>query len=354
MLRSLWLVALTVLAAAAGRAQSYDFAPVDDLLAAALERVGGGVVLVMIQDDQTIYRQAFGNLDFDSVIPIASASKILSAAAVMSLADSGVWSLDTPIRDVYPSWRDVKGTATIRQCFAHTSGIIDNPGYSLRTWMTLDRAVRRIHRLEPYASPGEFIYYAGNAMQVVGGMGQTLEARPWAEIFEARIAAPLGMQHTDYNGFGETQNPGLAGSMQSNANDYIRFVQMLMEGGMYNGQRVLSPEAIGEMFTDQTAGAPIAYSPVTPYLPLFPELESARFGVGCWVDQIDANTGQGEFITSPGAFGATPFIDRARQYGGVYMVYQPIYVEGPAGPYNDATVVFYEMKRLLDTIIPVR
>jgi hypothetical protein len=58
------------------------------------------------------------------VVPIASATKTLSAAVLMSLVDSGLLSLDDTVGQYLPEWNTgQKALITLRMCFAHTSGM---------------------------------------------------------------------------------------------------------------------------------------------------------------------------------------------------------------------------------------
>ena len=82
---------------------SYDFTTIDNLL----QRIApqhGGAALVLIKDDKVIYRKSFGNHTADKVVPVASASKWLSGALIMTLVDEGKLSLDDPAAKYVPEW----------------------------------------------------------------------------------------------------------------------------------------------------------------------------------------------------------------------------------------------------------
>jgi hypothetical protein len=96
---------------------------------------------------------------------------------------------------------------------------------------------------------------------------------------------------------------------------------------------VLSEASVDEMLRDQTNGVPIEFSPYQQYGHLDPTFPSLRYGVGNWLERVDAETGEVVENSSQGAFGCSPWIDRRRNLAGILLVYsqgekvQPVYVE---------------------------
>jgi CubicO group peptidase (beta-lactamase class C family) len=84
---------------------------------------------------------------------------------------------------------------------------------------------------------------------------------------------------------------------------------MLLDSGSFDGRRVLSPAAVAAMEHDWTRGA--AVEP--------PALRSVGYGIGMWIDRTDS-TGRALELSSQGAFGFTPWIDRERALLGVFAV----------------------------------
>ena len=79
--------------------------------------------LVLIKDDKVIYRKSFGSHTADKVVPVASASKWLSGALIMTLVDEGKLSLDDTVSKYLPEFGGEKSNITIRHLFSHTSGL---------------------------------------------------------------------------------------------------------------------------------------------------------------------------------------------------------------------------------------
>lgn len=335
--------------APAARLGGARFAAVEDYLERSLDRMGGGGALLLIEAGEVVYRKAFGSFGLDTVVPIASATKWLSGGVIMCLVDEGVISLDDTAADFLPGFTGDKGRITIRQMFSHTHGWADQNPHQRDTTLTMAEAAARIAS-EPLAyPPGTALHYSGLGMQVAGRICEAAAGANWASIFERTIAGPLGMTHTDYYAFGRTENPNVAGSIRTNVEDYGKFLRMLLNGGMFEGRRVLSEEAVATMLTNQTGGVPIRRSACAGYADIDPAFAASRYGVGCWLEDIEPVTGKAARATSGGAFGCVPFIDLERETGGVYLVRARNTKRSSQGlPYNDAAAVFLEVRPLIN------
>ncbi len=318
----------------------YDFTALDKLLSREAPK-HGGIALVLVKDGEIIYDKGFSGFTSDTVIPIASASKWLSSAVIMALVDEGVLSLDDKASDYLDNYTGLHGEMTVRQMFSHTSGL---PGHYSSTGLpgtddilsnkeiTLAESVDMIAQVELLAEPGTQLYYGGLSMQVAGRVAEVTTGKEWTDLFQEKIADPLKMTETDYNGLGKTNNPRIAGSIQTSAHQYARFLEMLLSGGSYEGAHVLSQDAVSEMLKDQTFGVPIVYSPWQQYESIYPGASEIRYGIGCWLEAIN-ETGKVKEASSQGAFGFSPWIDTDRNLAGVLAVksrlkkVMPVYLE---------------------------
>lgn len=280
-----------------------------DLL--ATHPLTGSSCLRIDQHGQTLLAQPFGSFTLQEVVPIASATKTLSAAVLLSLVDSGQLLLDDRVGQYLPEWNfGVRATITLRMCFTHTSGLPSNhPAISDDT-ITLRQAAQQLATAPLQFTPGTAFDYGGVSMQVAGAVCEVVAGRSWAQLFQQRIAGPLLMTATDYQAFGPTANPRIAGGAQSNLRDFAVFVDMLRAGGQWNGGTVLSAASVATMLTDQTSGLPILGSP-------HPDL--APYGIGIWLDRRDA-AGQTLSASAVGAFGFAGWVDRAHDASGVFLV----------------------------------
>ena len=297
---------------------SYDFSSLDDLLA-RIARKHGGCALVVVKDEKVIYRKGFGSHDPDKVIPIASASKWLAGALIMSLVDEGKLSLDDQLRKYLPEFTEAKANISIRQLFAHTSGLPAEARCRNDKRTTLEQCVNEIGRVKLRAAPGEEFYYGGVSMHVGGRIAEIASGKSWNELFVTRVAAPLGISHTDFFAYGPTGNPRPAGDARSSVDEYARFLQMILQRGSFGGKRILSESSVLEMHKDQTAGARIAYTIYEKHAALDQSLLLARYGVGVWREKTDAS-GQLLEASSQGALGFSPWIDFEQNFAGVLSV----------------------------------
>lgn len=296
----------------------YDFGPVTDFIQRNVEGIPlQGASLLIIKDGRVIYEQAFGSYTLDTRIPIASASKWPSASVIMSLVDEGILSLDDRVSTYIPSFTGEKADITVRQLFSHTSGLPgDDVGCLSNQSIRLAECVEQIARVPLIAAPGTAFAYGGNSMQVGGRVAEIVSGKLWDDLFQERIAHPLGLQSSDYAlqstapGYVRVTNPRIAGGMRSTLGDYGRFVLMHVNNGTIDSNQILSSAIIAEGQRDQTFGAPIINSP---------HPTAVGYGLGQWRDVVDAE-GTAAQLSSQGAFGFSPWIDKQRNLAAVFLV----------------------------------
>jgi CubicO group peptidase (beta-lactamase class C family) len=301
---------------------NYDFTLVNELLENAVETISlDGCVLLLIQDEEVIFEKAFGSYSLNTVVPIASATKWISAVLILDLVDDGLLSLDDKVSDWIPSFknRGDKDDITIRQCFSHTSGLPSTAlclNYQQPPW-TLEMCADDIAGKKMKEPPGTSLRYGGASMQVAGRVAELAGEDSWINLYDDRVAGPLGMDSLVWdNDYQNTANPRIAGGIdQITVYDYAKLLQMLMNGGTLNGVTIMSPETVSEMFKDQTMGVPVASSPYDGRND-FPHL---GYSVGAWIDTTDELNEVVE-LSSTGAWGFHPWIDLERDIIGVFLV----------------------------------
>lgn len=311
------LLTACLLAAAATPAVAIDFSPVVDPIEAYLTRplrTEPARLVVKHFDGTTLVDRSWGGMEDGTVVRIGSATKWLSAVAIMSLVDDGPLDLDRPVGEILPSFVDHPAAdMTVRQMFSHTGGAPGGSDWVNAKNITLAQSVAGIATTEEWlAEPGEQFYYGGVSMQVAGRVAEVVSGQSWDTVFNERVLAPLDIEDTDFQGLGPTINRRIAGGAQSSVASYERLLKMFVDGGVYEGQRVLSEAAIATMLSDQTAGATLVDAPQSLE-------EYLGYGVGGWVFRRDAENTPVEFA-SPGAFGAVPWIDFENRYYGLFLV----------------------------------
>ncbi|QDV35661.1 serine hydrolase domain-containing protein [Tautonia plasticadhaerens] len=295
-------------------AEADDFSGLTEALGKVVEEAPlPGACLLVVEDGEPIYERCFGEYTPETVVPVASASKWLSAASIMTLVDEGRLSLDDPVSEHLPKFTGTKGEITIRQLLSHTSGLPAQHPALGDYRITMEEAVDRIAEADLVAEPGAEFRYGGVSMQVAGRVAEVVSGQPWREFFRERIAVPCEMPDTQYGRRGLSRNPQIAGGASSTLADYRNFLTMILDRGEFRGRRVLSEEAIRQMEVDQTRGAESkAATPVRLRA-------GTKYGLGQWLDRMDEQ-GQGVEVSSPGAFGFRPWIDREHGLLGVLVV----------------------------------
>ena len=268
-----------------------------------------GAVIAIARRGQLAYHQAFGSLDggrttpmpLDAIFPIASMTKPLTGVALLTLLEEGRLSIGDPITRFFPSLGDrrvaVDGSPnstvpanrpiTLIDLARHTSGLT----YGARGTTALHRLypassgissteftsqgfIERLAGLPLLHQPGTVWDY-GLSTDVLGLVVEQLTEQRLGEAMASRIFNPLRMPDTGFTVRDRaryatalpldptTQQPqsvrmGLeaprfecgGGCAVSTAGDYIRFAQMLLNGGVLDGQRVLSRASVSEMTRD--------------------------------------------------------------------------------------------------------
>jgi len=292
-------------------AQPFDFSAVTELANGALvgQNVNSpvpGFELLLMKDGVVVYRRSFGAWSLGRVGNADSATKTLAGALIMSLVDSSPlpFSLDTKLSEYFPEFGGNKSTINIRQSFSHSSGLGDSVFVGSNT-LSLQEVARRIP-LTPveFSPPGTAFSYGGTSMHAAGAVAEIVGQQPWNTLFARRILQPIGMTQTSFV-ISTPANPRIAGGCESNAPDFALFMETLRRGGLApSGQRVLSQNAVNQMFTRQTADPiTILNTPVQS-----PTTDGADYGVGVWLDERDAD---GELIgaLAAGARGFSSWID---------------------------------------------
>lgn len=288
------------------------------------ERRLPGAALILVRDSEVLVERYYGSYSPTTRVPIASASKWLSGAVLMSLIDSGEVTLDDPIARLMPDAPADKRAITLRQLFSHTSGIPSGAGLLPQTnaclnarATTLDACARAILGVALGDPPGARFDYGGSSMQVAGRLAELASGKTWDALFRERIATPLGLTASDYAGGSQTPgyvattNPQIGGGVRATARDYARFLRMIGHRGVLDGRRVLSQASVDAIERDQTLGAPVRGGSFAPY--------RLGYGIGVWRNRVDA-AGNAVQVSSQGAFGASPWIDRETGLVGIVLV----------------------------------
>jgi CubicO group peptidase (beta-lactamase class C family) len=277
-------------------------------------------------------------LEADAIMRIYSMTKPVVSVAAMMLWEQGKFALDDPISKYIPAFADARVLAgegdstewvalerpiTVRDALRHTTGysygrgspsvvayyeaegvVYDAKHGMFPPQMTIADAAEALARIPLLHQPGATFTY-GFSTDLLGRLVEIWSEMPLDEFLALAIFEPLEMIDTGFsvpeadadrfaschNWEGDTRviadkaesssflegfeflsgGGGLVSTMQ----DYANFCQMLVDGGEFNGRRLLEPATLERMFTDQLKGVAGDF----------------RFGLGFAIGEVEMGTG---------------------------------------------------------------
>jgi CubicO group peptidase (beta-lactamase class C family) len=361
-----------------------DPGPIDAALRERAETLAiPGVVAIAATGSELLYQGTFGRRDLskpepmtsDSVFWIASMTKAVTAVAAMQLVEQGRLALDSPIGTVLPelaSPQVLEGFAddgtpllrpaarpiTLRHLLTHTSG------FCYDMWNAELLRYRNFAKL-PSARSGKYagiltpimadpgtrweygtsLDFAGRAVEVASG--KTLEAYLREHIF-----APLGMDDTAFR-IGPSQRERLVsvhargpdaalkpiafeieqepeyhaggGGLYGTAPDYVKFMQMILNRGQGNGDRLLQPETVALMGENHIGDLSVtkmnsAIAFATNDIELFPGIDK-KWGLSFLINTATTPEGRSPgSLAWAGLANTYYWIDPARDLCGVILM----------------------------------
>ncbi|OLN26947.1 serine hydrolase domain-containing protein [Desulfosporosinus metallidurans] len=350
----------------------YDFSKLDQLMQRhAAESDLEGFTILLKKDGKVIFEKAYGNYSLDQMQPIASGTKWLSTSVIMTLVDDGLLSLDDPVSKYLPQFTGVTGKATIRMLLSHTSGlpdlrynltpvllkkVMENSSSLAESVNIIAELANKSGEINPVKEPGTVFGYGEHSMQVAARIAEVVSGKPWKELFQEKIAGPLGMTNTNYNlsyvnwyisglpsTYGKpTKTPLIASGAWSNMQDYDKFLTMILNKGKYNGKQVLSADSVSEMLKNQYDKTEIIYSPYGQYESINPGVSQTRYGLGNWHEVMDPKTGQALVASCQGAFGFSPWVDFRNNVTGVFLTKSTL---------KEVYPFYTEIRKVVDAIV---
>src|SRR3989440_3182434 len=267
----------------------------------------GSVVLVG-HHGRIVWRKAYGAravephreaMTTDTIFDLASLTKVVATAtSIMILIERGEVRLHDPVVKFIPEMKgDGRDAITIEQLLTHTAGFA--PDFDLRErWSGYDEAMKRLYREPLRNQPGARFVYSDINYVALGEVVHRASGQMLDEFARRNIFVPLGMRDTGFrpdtrlvsriaptekrrgqmNYLGDTganagsegeqwlrgqvHDPtsfrmgGVAGhaGLFSTADDLAIYCQMILNGGIYNGTRVLSPLSVATMTRPRAVG----------------------------------------------------------------------------------------------------
>lgn len=258
-------------------------------------RAGGypGAAVVVGRKGAAVWKKGFGHLDWSSssqaVVPdesiydLASLTKVIgTTTALMVLFDEGKIHLDDPVVKYVPGFTGgFKDSVTLRQLLEHRSGL--PAGRDLwRVAHSPEEARQMVIDTPLDCRPGDCYEYSDLGADMLGFVVEAASGEPLDQFLHEKVYGPLGMTDTFFRpadslrdrvaptevtpprGYplrGEVHDEnayalgGIAGhaGLFSTAGDLAVFAQMMLNGGEYNGVRIVADSTV-RLFTTRAAG----------------------------------------------------------------------------------------------------
>jgi methyl acetate hydrolase len=343
----------------------YAKGSIADALRTSMERRGiPSVVAMCVDANRTLYSGAFGKRDAesnvavnaDSIFQIASMTKPITSVAAMQLVEQGKVDLDGPVAKHLPQLanmqvlagfnaageaqlRPAKKAVTLRHLLAHTSGL------SYPTWHAgMSQYAAKAGPIAPIAPVVPLMFEPGTSWQYgystdwTGRLVEAVSGMTLQKYFRQHILDPLEMHDTEFgvpaakfdrmvsvyarNAAGKLESrprvqPAAqtdfngGGGLSSTANDYVKFMRMILRHGVTGvNTEILKARTIEMMFKNQIGGIRAGF------------LKTMQPGVSSDVDTHPGGVdrwGLGLLLQGPGATGVRS--DGSGSWAGIYNTY---------------------------------
>jgi CubicO group peptidase (beta-lactamase class C family) len=200
--------------------------------------------VVIYQDGVLVAEWYFGKPE--GPIEAMSATKSIVNLAIGRLLDTGaLHSLDQPVSELFPEWRQgKKRTITIRQLMNHTSGLQNEPRADLEIYPSPD-FIQLALAAELSDPPGSRFAYNNKAINLLAAIVQRASGQRMDQYLRDQIFTPMGITDFAWSLDPAGSPQGMAG-FQVRARDLAKLGQMMLDRGVWHGKRVLSAAWIAE------------------------------------------------------------------------------------------------------------
>jgi CubicO group peptidase (beta-lactamase class C family) len=271
------------------------------------EKTVAGAVTLIVHGDETVEFEAAGMADVeanhpmqkDTIFQIMSMTKPVTAIGIMMLAEAGKLALRDPVEEYLPEFHNQRVATnvgpdatrlavpdhpiTIRDLLTHTAGIQDSAPAAIHDYMqlmnvSLEEVVRQLAKEPLLFQPGTQWSYSSPGIEILGRLIEVCSGQKYEDFIAERILRPLGMKDSFFfppadkisriamvygkeNGKlvrapgsilgGDPAKyrkgavfPAPGWGLYSTAEDLLRLYRMMLNRGIYEGHRYLSPFSV--------------------------------------------------------------------------------------------------------------
>ncbi|KAL4469626.1 hypothetical protein ABPG74_004879 [Tetrahymena malaccensis] len=279
--------------------EAHNFSSITNKLKKNLDIFDGRISwMVQLKDGSILVKEHLSNSTIpaytdDSAIHVASGCKWPAMTVIMKLVEQGKLNLNDKISKFYTNgeFSQEANDITLLQLMTHTSGF----GY-LDEWLaalniSLQDSVlgiakggkingKQVPKDRIFNTPGTTVMYGDVSMQVAGAIAEKVSGKGFNQLFLDILANPLGMVNARFTAFdGEDGiNVAIADGLFIRMTDYANFMLMLMNDGIFKGQKILEKKTVDTILQDYTSNLIVDPS----------NLDEAvngklSFGIGHWI-----------------------------------------------------------------------
>ncbi len=181
------------------------------------------------------------------LIELMSCTKSLSALAIVKLIQEGkIRSLDQPLHEYFPEWKQgEKQHITIRHILDHTSGL-QNDSNSTEELYQAKNLVKFALDAPLIETPGKVFRYNNKAVNLVAEIVKIASGKRLDLYMEEKFFSP--MQLNDYKWrLDKDGNPFVFANLQMTAEDFIKFGELFLEDGIWNGKILIGKDSLAKL-----------------------------------------------------------------------------------------------------------
>ncbi|HZF16649.1 MAG TPA: serine hydrolase domain-containing protein [Steroidobacteraceae bacterium] len=240
--------------------------------------------VLIARHGRLVLEEYFHGISRDQLHSLRSASKSFTATLAGAVVQRrlGGFSVDTPVYEAMKSrvapgpLEPRKQAMKVEHLLTMSAGFFCDDGNDAAPGNE-DRMQDQQDELDWYrytlavpmaTDPGTVPVYCSAEPNLLGGVMAVKTGRPLAELFRTLVAEPLDMKHYALN-LQPNGEPYMGGGMQVTLRDFLKFAELMMDGGTWNGRRIVSREWC------ERATSPLVHIGKSPY------------GYLWWIDEYD-------------------------------------------------------------------
>lgn len=297
-----------------GYSQQYDFSQLSKTLESKQTLLGKDLVVLVWKDDSLIFKKQLGDFNAKTVAPIGQASMWLTAALVMQFVDEGKISLDDKIARWIPEFeRYGKNYITIRHCLTHMTGIRDDGGQAKKNWQrkkysSLEEEVNSFAARDIRVNAGDDFWYGTVGLNTAARVLEIISKKKFDVLIKQKLLTPLAMRRTTFSTLDASAIDPSAGA-QTTAEEYLKFLAMLLNNGKVGDKQILSPESVAELRKVNAKDGTFKYAPKAA--------TGFSYALGSW--SLEDNDGVAQSLACFSLSGSWPMVNFSKGYASIVL-----------------------------------